>query len=167
MTITLTRSDPPLRMPIILNEDGREILVQTDHDYPGTASSFGWSVSQVEEGKPHAFSLPCEHLGTDGTIECPACGEPASSFITAARDWLDEHEGATADDPGYFWEQGNHIEGDPWFPTDGKTAIKDANGVDLGYAGPDGTTLYYRGWPVGDARHWTRILRLLIEPRRQ
>jgi hypothetical protein len=161
MVITLTRSDPPLRMPIVLNEDGREILVQTDYDYPGIAESFGWSVSSVEEGKPHSFSLPCEHRETDGTIECPACGEPASSFITAARDWLDEHEGATADDPGYF------TEGEPWFPPEpSSVAIKDANGVDLGYAGPDGTTLYYRGYPVGDVHHWERIFRLLIEARR-
>jgi len=108
---------------------------------------------------------PCDHDGTDGTIDCTSCGLTPTSFIRDAREWLDEHEGATAEDPGYFWEQGSHIEGDPWFPTDG-TATKDANGVDLGYAGPDGTTLYFRGWPVGDVHHWERIFRLLIEVKR-
>lgn len=78
-----------------------DLLVQTDYDYPGVASSFGWSVVNVEEPKPHAFSTPCEHGATDGTIEC-ACGTPASTFIASARDWLDDHLGDTADDPGYF-----------------------------------------------------------------
>lgn len=35
----------------------------------------------------------------------------------------------------------------PWFPGP-EVATQDANGRDLGYAGPDGRTLYYRGFPM-------------------
>lgn len=45
----------------------------------------------------------------------------------------------------------------PWFhPT---WANKDANGRDLGYPGPDGKTLYFRGFPVGSPTDWERIQR--------
>jgi hypothetical protein len=165
----------------ILSDDGRSILVQTDWDYPGTASSFGWSLSEVQPAKRTAYfdrfaltlptdaisecshagdcsadveswaseidrpaectpdalraelreygawddaqlsdddanwerivwiaagnlkeEKPCDHDRTDGTVDCPECGLSASEFISAAGDWLDEHDGATADDPGYF-----------------------------------------------------------------
>ena len=39
----------------ILSDDGRSILVQTDWDYPGTASSFGWSLSEVQPAKRTAY----------------------------------------------------------------------------------------------------------------
>lgn len=156
--IVLTRSSDSMRLPIILNEDGREILVQLDYDWPGVASTFGWHVSMNE---PFPYAEKCDHDGTDGTIDCPACGLPAASFIAAARHYLDEHEGKRAEDPGYFTEPG-----EPWFG-DGKHATKDANGVDLGYPGPDGTTLYFRGYPVGHVTHWERIFRLLIEPKQK
>jgi hypothetical protein len=44
-----------------------------------------------------------------------------------------------------------------WYPDPGKVAVTDANGVNLGYAGPDGRTLYYRGFPVQTAREWAAI----------
>lgn len=40
---------------LIVAEDGRDILVQSDWDYPGFASTFGWSVRNVQK--------------------CPQCGE--------------------------------------------------------------------------------------------
>ncbi len=40
---------------LIVAEDGRDILVQTDFDYPGFASTFGWSVHNVQK--------------------CPTCGK--------------------------------------------------------------------------------------------
>lgn len=75
-----------------------DVLVQVDYDYPGTASDFGWSVASVG-GSRYSW---CGHDGTDGTIGCSACGLTATDFISSAADYLDSHDGATADDPGYF-----------------------------------------------------------------
>lgn len=115
----------------IVADDGRSVLIQTDWDYPGVASSFGWSFQQVQKcptcGKVQTDVLyrggcecwdcedceenhdghtdginTCQHDGTDGTVDCPDCGVTASEFISAAREWLDNNDGATADDPGYF-----------------------------------------------------------------
>lgn len=100
----------------ILAEDGRSILVQVDTDYPGVASTFGWSPDHVQAcpdcgqvqqrgyvceecGAPMRY---CPHDGTDGTVDCPDCGIPSTDFIGAAREYLADHDGAMADDPGYF-----------------------------------------------------------------
>ena len=99
------------------------VMVQTDHDYPGVASTFGWSVTELggylpqrpmttreratfhETGRdPRPDIVPCLHDGTDGTVDCEGCGETASNFIASARQWLDDHLGATTEDPGYFTE---------------------------------------------------------------
>jgi hypothetical protein len=73
------------------------VLVSADWDYPSLASDFGWDIRSV----PSASGALCEHDGTDGTIRC-GCGRTATDFITAAAAWLDDHEGDTADDPGYL-----------------------------------------------------------------
>jgi hypothetical protein len=102
----------------IVNDDGRTLLVQSDWDYPGTASSFGWSLQQVQrcaqcdeicETAPdgHAYHCDtlageCRHEFTDGTVVCPDCGVTEAEFIAAAGAWLREHDGATVHDPGYF-----------------------------------------------------------------
>ena len=114
----------------IVSDDGRTLLVQTDWDYPGTAMTFGWSVRNVqkcpkcdevhtgidyhadqfccdgcdaeEEQAADMLHDCCDHDETDGTVDCPKCGCTASQFITAAGEWLEENDGATADDPGYF-----------------------------------------------------------------
>lgn len=86
---------------IIRNDDGRSVLVQSDRDYPGTASTFGWSPSNVT-GPEFSDGCPSAHAFTDGTIDCPDCGTLASTFILSAREWLAEHIGATTEDPGYF-----------------------------------------------------------------
>lgn len=44
---------------------------------------------------------PCEHDSTDGTVTCK-CGLQAGDFIQSARQWMDDNDGATAEDPGYF-----------------------------------------------------------------
>jgi len=81
----------------IVAEDGRTVLVQTDWDWPGVASTFGWSIRNlVPDGQA------CDHNGTDGTVDCPECGITAADFISAAGEWLRDNNGATADDPGYF-----------------------------------------------------------------
>jgi hypothetical protein len=100
---------------LVVNEDGRDILVQLDLDYPGIASAFGWSVASARlPTHSHVDSCEecddpecdmaddCTHDGTDGTIKCRSCGMTALDFITLAHEWLDEHVGDTADDPGYF-----------------------------------------------------------------
>lgn len=75
ITLDSNPSDAPGCLKIVA-EDGRDILIQTDWDLPGVASTFGWP--------------------------CPKCDTNASFFIQCAREWLDENDGAQAEDPGYF-----------------------------------------------------------------
>lgn len=82
----------------IVAADARTILIQTDYDYPGVASTFGWCTRNVQQDD----DAHCDHSGTDGTIPCPECGLDASVFIANAREFLDDNDGLTVDDPGYF-----------------------------------------------------------------
>lgn len=103
MQITLIANPPDAPCCVkIESEDGQSRLIQTDYDFPGVANTFGWSIQSVQW--PVEDSDPCEHSGTDGTVPCPKCGMPASKFIRAARQWIDDHDGITAEDPGYFTE---------------------------------------------------------------
>ena len=83
---------------LLVAEDGRDILIQLDYDYCGVASYLGWSPAQVEYKE-------CPHDGTDGTIDCEACGMKAGDFIQSAHEWLDDNLGNCFDDPGYFGEE--------------------------------------------------------------
>ena len=66
------------------------MFIQADWDYPGVASTFGWS--------------PCCG-STDGTIDCPEHGTKVLAMIEEAREHLDDVAGFLAvDDPGYFEE---------------------------------------------------------------
>lgn len=74
-----------------VDNDGNErsILIQTDYDYPGIASSFGW--------------VPCDQChDTDGTVDCTH--KTASDMICDASKFLDSisDTGYCVDDPGYF-----------------------------------------------------------------
>ena|ERR1035437_1021040 len=107
----------------------KTILIQPDWDYPGTASSFGWSTMNVQRCKecgkclrilapddaPHSFPMYfacencealvqpcCEHRNTDGTVDCKLCGVTATDFINSAGEYLSNNDGKEADDPGYF-----------------------------------------------------------------
>lgn len=71
-----------------LDGSDREVMVQTDWDYPGLASNFGF--------------IPCKCGATDGTVDCKH--KTASEMIAAAWDFLDEHDGEVFEDPGYFDE---------------------------------------------------------------
>ncbi|MFO0964633.1 MAG: hypothetical protein U0793_03470 [Gemmataceae bacterium] len=62
------------------------IAVQSDWDYPGVASSFGY--------------VPCDCGRTDGTVDCDH--RSAGDMIADAGEFLREHDGETIDDPGYF-----------------------------------------------------------------
>jgi len=70
-------------------------LVQSDWDYPATAHNLGWSLTRVQKRNgeiKHLSRRPvkgCDHCATDGTITCPECGITASSFISAAAEYLD------------------------------------------------------------------------------
>jgi hypothetical protein len=77
---------------LIVSDDGQELLIQSDWDYPATAMTFGWSpCTRCRRG--------CQGA-SDGTIDCPR--RSALEHIMDAQVWLDRHIGATAVDPGYF-----------------------------------------------------------------
>ncbi len=87
MQVTLTRE--PYGCYLLTAEDGREVLIQTDWDYPGTAANLGF--------------IPCECGTTDGTVDCRCPRKrKAGDMISAAADFLDDHDGESFDDPGYF-----------------------------------------------------------------
>lgn len=73
-------------------------LVQTDWEYPATASALGWSIRRVQRVGPNVRHLArrpsrhtaCAHPYTDGTVQCPDCGVTASDFIRAAGEYLDK-----------------------------------------------------------------------------
>jgi len=73
---------------IIRNYDGRYHLIQTDYDYAGIASTFGW--------RGHT------HGETDGTIDCPVCGRKVGTMLASAQNYLDNNVGKMVPDPGYF-----------------------------------------------------------------
>lgn len=124
MKITLHANplDAPCSVKIVA-ADGRDRLIQMDWDWPGVAANFGFSLRSVQRcqrcGKvlrvvdckqfacidcDDLIGQCCQHSGTDGTIDCKACGLQAGDFVTAARDWMDDNDGAEAADPGYFEE---------------------------------------------------------------
>jgi len=84
MSITLLHGE--FGTYLLVAEDGRDILIQTDFDYPGFARTFGWS--------------PCECGETDGTVDCPH--KTVSQMIGEAQAFLDDHLGESVEDPGYF-----------------------------------------------------------------
>jgi hypothetical protein len=73
---------------LLVAEDGRDILIQSDWDYPGIASTFGW--------------VPCFCGRTDGTVDCTH--RTRSEMMAEAWDFLSGHIGMEVNDPGYFAE---------------------------------------------------------------
>ena len=103
MQITWKRAtNAPGCAGLIVAEDGREVLVQTDWDYPSVAQAFGWNMRDVQVMNAHYYGVPCSHPETDGTVPCSECGLTQSTFIREAGDWLRDNYGAMAEDPGYF-----------------------------------------------------------------
>ena len=66
----------------------------------------GQPVTEDEDRLCLAFEdrQPCPHSATDGTVPCKGCGLSALAFITDARQWLDNHDGETRENPGYTLE---------------------------------------------------------------
>jgi len=90
---------------IVEKDTSKDVLIQTDFDCPGVASTFGWDIRTVQpkrEGDEDERITPCAHSGTDGTVSCSECGVTASEFIESAGEYLNDNDGAEADDPGYF-----------------------------------------------------------------
>lgn len=82
----ITLEDSSFSAFLVKAADGRSILIQSDYDFPGIASTFGWQ--------------SCSCGTTDGTIDCPH--QTVAEMIAEAREFLDSKIGASADDPGYF-----------------------------------------------------------------
>ena len=84
MKITLLEGD--FGTFCLVADNGKSVLVQTDFDFPGVASTFGWSA--------------CSCGLTDGTVDCDH--RTAGEMIADAHDFLRAHAGDKTDDPGYF-----------------------------------------------------------------
>ena len=76
------------------HDDGA-VLIHSDWDFPGVASSCGWGLALVQSPgyQDGNDGVPCEHDGTDGTVPCKECGLRPGDFISAAYDWLRERDG--------------------------------------------------------------------------
>ncbi len=69
------------------NDDGREVFIQTESDFPGIAVNLGF--------------VPCRDCdSTDGTIDCKH--KSAARMISEAANFLKNRDGEEFDDPGYF-----------------------------------------------------------------
>jgi hypothetical protein len=73
-------------VPLRPVRDLEPIVFQSDWDFPGLASNFGY--------------VPCKCGATDGTVNCTH--KTATEMISAAYDFLSEHVGESIEDPGYF-----------------------------------------------------------------
>ena len=118
---TIALESGPHGAYLLRSSTGKTLLIQTDWDYPGIATSFGWSPQRVQlcthcrrpfdmddvecpESDDPCSSTVCDH-SSDGTVDCK-CGVTASAFIASAHRLLDDEavDGGEVDDPGYFTE---------------------------------------------------------------
>lgn len=77
--------------------NGRDsINVGPDWSFPSVAEVFGMRLR-------HKSGCP-DRGGTDGSVDCPECGQTAGRFIEQATGYLDTCAmwGKSAADPGYF-----------------------------------------------------------------
>jgi hypothetical protein len=74
------------RVSRLKEEREDSVFIQADLDYPGLASTFGWSVG-------------CD-CSTDGTVDCQH--KTVSEHIASAYDFLGSNTGKVVEDPGYF-----------------------------------------------------------------
>jgi hypothetical protein len=108
ITLDTNPSDAPCCIKLIA-EDGSDMIIQTDYDWPGIASSFGWSTRHCNGKSTLTFRSDsnvedmCNGTPyTDGTVDCPRCNKPAREFIQEAREYIDDHDGDSIEDPGYY-----------------------------------------------------------------
>lgn len=110
----------------LTSETGATVLFQTDYDWPSVAGLFGWTPKRCQPKAPEGYSdweegrdklefdesvyqkwadrKDCEHPNTDGTVDCKLCKTTSITFITHARQWIDDHDGETCENPGYELE---------------------------------------------------------------
>jgi hypothetical protein len=69
------------------DNESETLLIQTDWDWPGVASTFGWRACRK-----------CSD--TDGTVDC--AHKTASRMIQEAGKFIESHYGKRVSDPGYF-----------------------------------------------------------------
>ena len=82
-----------------LDGSGRDFYVGVDWDFPSLAETFGSGLRHFR-----ADNLQnCDERMSDGTIDCP-CGYTVMQFIADAIEYLDNHIGDLAEDPGYYFE---------------------------------------------------------------
>lgn len=95
-------------------DTGKDILIQTDWEYPAIASDLGW--------------VACEHGDTDGTVDCEH--RTATEMIEEAGNFLRDHIGETFEDPGYFAEDDHVTAGkqvsaaNDWLPDFSSPSVK-------------------------------------------
>ena len=102
MKIKLDRASGISGYIVTLLGTDKDILVQTDYDYPSLARVFGWDMLETQVMQMGYYGVICNHLETDGTVNCPQCGLTPTTFINDADTFLSDNLGAIAEDPGYF-----------------------------------------------------------------
>jgi len=83
----------------------RRTLIQSQDDACGVAETFGWNIQEVQLEDEDGAEGACAHCHTDGTVNCPDCGVESAAFISAAVEYINSSDGASAEDPGYFSEE--------------------------------------------------------------
>src|SRR5579883_2409988 len=93
-----TRLARPKYQAKLVADDGSVHLIRRKAELCLLARHLGFRREDVL----NPFAPRCEHKFARHGQDCPDCGLPAAVFIKAARDWLDQLDGATVEDPGYF-----------------------------------------------------------------
>jgi hypothetical protein len=81
----------------LVTSDNQTVAFQTDWDWCGPASTFGWKIRDAQYD-----GVDCAHSSTDGTVTCGQCGMTPHKFIQHASNFLDANVGKVVEDPGYF-----------------------------------------------------------------
>jgi len=92
MKNSITLDDSSFGFYLILHDDGRDLIIESDAYYCGLAMTFGWS--------PCAKCRRSCKGASDGTISCDR--RTAEKHIATAQEYLDAHIGKRVADPGYF-----------------------------------------------------------------
>lgn len=70
ITLDSNPSDAPCCRKVIDNDSGRSVLVHTDWDWPGLATTFGWSISQFQNANRDG---DFEWFAECGVFKCEEC----------------------------------------------------------------------------------------------
>ena len=96
-------SDAPGSLCYLVNGTGdRSLLIQSEDAACSVAETFGWSIEAVQVEDEDGVEGECRHCHTDGSVDCPECGVKSSAFVSAACEFINDNDGESAEDPGYF-----------------------------------------------------------------